>query len=208
MKNKKGFTLIELLAVIIILGILMTTAVIGVTRYINDSRRSTYVNTGQSYVNAVLTAVNSTKIHADSPGTLYMVPVGTDKQKSCVGLEKGGKSPFSKEWKYAYVGVKYTGKDYEYFYMSLDGANHAVNFVKASDLSDQGGKLVATGSDIKEIPEIAAGYLTEEKNFYVGTGANPPSIPDNGSDALKEIATTAGADISVVRFYVHSSCDQ
>lgn len=40
--KKKGFTLIELLAVIIILAIILMIAVIGVTRYIVESRKSIY----------------------------------------------------------------------------------------------------------------------------------------------------------------------
>ena len=46
--KKNGFTLIELLAIIIILGVLMIIAVPAVTKYINDSRKSTYVNTAKN----------------------------------------------------------------------------------------------------------------------------------------------------------------
>ena len=37
--NKKGFTLVELLAVIVILGILLTLAYMGVSQYLNQARR-------------------------------------------------------------------------------------------------------------------------------------------------------------------------
>ena len=40
--NKKGFTMLELLAVIIILGILITLAYMGVSRYLNQARSTTY----------------------------------------------------------------------------------------------------------------------------------------------------------------------
>ena len=42
MKNRKGFTLLELLAVIIILGILMGLAYMGVSRYIRSSNDALY----------------------------------------------------------------------------------------------------------------------------------------------------------------------
>lgn len=42
MMNKKGFTMIELMAVIIILGILMTLAYMGVTQYLDRTRDATY----------------------------------------------------------------------------------------------------------------------------------------------------------------------
>lgn len=40
--NKKGFSLIELLAVIVILGIIMTVATIGVIKYLEQSRKQAY----------------------------------------------------------------------------------------------------------------------------------------------------------------------
>ena len=40
--NKNGFTMLELLAVIIILGILMGLAYMGVSRYLNQARSTTY----------------------------------------------------------------------------------------------------------------------------------------------------------------------
>ncbi len=44
MMNRKGFTILELLAVIIILGILMTLAYVGVSGYLNKTRSATYEN--------------------------------------------------------------------------------------------------------------------------------------------------------------------
>lgn len=40
--NKKGFTMLELLAVIIILGIVMTLAYMGVSKYLDQARDATY----------------------------------------------------------------------------------------------------------------------------------------------------------------------
>ena len=52
-KLLKGFTLIELLAVIVILGILMLVAIPSVTKYIEKSRKSTFITSVKNLVGAV-----------------------------------------------------------------------------------------------------------------------------------------------------------
>ena len=59
MKKKNGFTLIELLAVIIILGILMIIAIPSVTKYISDSRKSSYVDSAKEIIGSARNLVNS-----------------------------------------------------------------------------------------------------------------------------------------------------
>lgn len=145
--NKKGFTLIELLAVIIILGVLMIIAIPAVTSYIQNSRKSAYVDTAGAYVSAVRTKVNEGHdMQLFSTDTLYLIPVGDklytatngDSNVSCVAVESGGQSPFSSKWNYAYVGVIYNGQGYEYFFVSEDGAGQGLTFMKYKEMTDEG----------------------------------------------------------------------
>ena len=161
--NKKGFTLIELLAVIIILGILMIIAIPSVTSYIQNSRKSAYVDTSAAYVEAVRTKVNEGKeFRLFSTDTLYLIPVGdknhdtTDQTSaaagtainaSCVSVESGGQSPFSDTWHYAYVGVTYDGKGYNYYYIGEDGANQGVPFMPFKVLTDEGVGLIYSSTN-------------------------------------------------------------
>lgn len=149
MKNKKGFTLIELLAVIIILGVLMIIAIPSVTTYIQNSRKSAYVDTSAAYVEAVRTKVNEGKdFRLFSTVTLYLIPVGdkliggTEGGHSCVSVESGGQSPFSDTWDYAYVGVTYDGKGYNYYYVGQDGAGQGLAFMPFKVLTDEGTGLI------------------------------------------------------------------
>ncbi len=132
--NKKGFTLIELLAVIIILGVIMLIAVPSVTRYIQQSRKKAYVSTASQYVSSVVNMVNSGDLKFYESNTLYLVKVGHN--GSCVKLERGGQSPFSNTWKYAYVGVVYTGMGYDYFFMGEDGTGQGIALTRERNLID------------------------------------------------------------------------
>ena len=154
--NKKGFTLIELLAVIIILGVLMIIAIPAVTSYIQNSRKSAYVDTAMAYVKAVTTKVNEGHdMQLFSTDTLYLIPVGDklhdatstgDGKVSCVAVESGGQSPFSSTWKYAYVGAIYNGQGYEYFFVSEDGAGQGLTFMTSKELQDEGSNDLYTNT--------------------------------------------------------------
>ena len=73
--NKKGFTLIELLAVIIILGILMIIAIPSVTKYINDSRKNSYIGTAKEMVAGARNMVNDGKLEMFDTGTTYYIDI-------------------------------------------------------------------------------------------------------------------------------------
>jgi len=143
LKNKKGFTLIELLAVIIILGVLMLIAIPSVTQYISNSRKSTYISSGSSYMTAVsLMANDSDGITINDTSRVYFIPVSNDANYSCVKLEKGGKTPFGDWWpkaepaatpipvtdssSFAYVMVVMNdeGTSYSYAFVARDTAKY------------------------------------------------------------------------------------
>lgn len=128
--NKKGFTLIELLAVIVILGVIMVIAVPAVTKYINQSRKDSYISTAKSFADAVSTAA------ATNTGTDYQLPadgkaIVVDVKK--VKLNKGGQSPYTSEDfgkdtnSFAQVIVYNNGGDYEYYFVSKDSKGNAID---------------------------------------------------------------------------------
>lgn len=52
--NNKGFSLIEMLAAVVILGVLGTIAVVGTTKYINQSRKKAYIVMSESIYEAAM----------------------------------------------------------------------------------------------------------------------------------------------------------
>lgn len=86
-KNNKGFTLIELLAVIVILGILMIVAIPQVTKYIEQSKKDTFVDTAKAYINAARYAYLNDELTC-TVGDSAIIPIYS------LDVDNSGKSPF------------------------------------------------------------------------------------------------------------------
>ena len=103
LKNRKGFTLVELLAVIVILALIMSIAIISMSGIMQSARYSTMKETGLQIINGVrqqLTLAN--ELNAGVNGSQFTTTNGIDYYFTSNLLEKGGKtSPLGGEFKYA-----------------------------------------------------------------------------------------------------------
>ena len=168
MKNKKGFTLIELLAVIIILGILMIIAIPAVTSYIQDTKKSAFVDSAVAFMDDVRNKVNSqTNIDASDATVLYLIPAGNVEGSTCVKLESGGESPLASSWDYAYVGVTYNAdhSGYNYYFVGRDSGGNGLEFTSYKDVRANGAK------DLFASNHTAKTYEATLKTLYASTSA-------------------------------------
>ncbi len=130
MKNKeKGFTLIELLAVIIILGVIMLIAIPSVTKYINDSRKKTYITTTKEIISGARTKVNEGTLEMFNQGATYYIPT------SCIKTENSSRSPYG-EFTIAYVVVTYHKSGYDYYWTGTDASNMGIKNITAQNKLD------------------------------------------------------------------------
>ena len=73
--NKKGFTLIELLAVIIIIAIIGLIAIPSVSNIIESSRKNSYVDIVNAYVEKARQEITSRNIVIKKDGSTYYIPI-------------------------------------------------------------------------------------------------------------------------------------
>lgn len=88
--NNKGFTLIELLAVIVILALIVTIAIPGVTKYLQTARKGVYYTNVLTAVSAVKDDVNYNAITSDKVYSLEEINALLD--------TKLGQSPFGADY--------------------------------------------------------------------------------------------------------------
>ena len=192
--NKKGFTLIELLAVIIILGILMIIAIPSVTKYINDSRKSAYIDTAKEIVGGTRNIVNEGKLGMYDTGITYYIPA------SYVNTENALKSPYGEfPEKAAYVGVIYDGIGYNYYWISSDDTGQGIDEVTPFDKLD----IDLIKSDINPndiydtVSETGIGnrkiVKVLENGVWVTKTENAGNmIPENGGNSSNSIKYPSG----------------
>lgn len=98
LKNKKGFTLVELLAVIVILALIMSIAIISMSGIMQSARYSTMKETGVQIINGVRQEFT---LNSEYSADFINSPTGYDYYFTSNLLEKGGKtSPLGGEFKY------------------------------------------------------------------------------------------------------------
>ena len=200
--NKKGFTLIELLAVIIILGVIMLIAIPSVTGQISASRKSSYAKSTQEFINSVIKIVNNGQLDVFDTNTLYAIPVGNNDDYSCVQMESGGTSPYSPEYKYAYVFFTYDGNGYDYWVTAKDWTDQGIYLVKAGEVGarnyNANGLVTEHGvGKLKEIQFLMKAYEGSPTGYSVmqDSPAPGPGAKCTKGDSGWANATGATGDV-------------
>ena len=196
--KKNGFTLIELLAVIIILGILMIIAIPSVTSYINNSRKSAYVDTAREIISGARSFVNEGKVPMYDTDVTYYV------NYKCISTENGSKSPYGDFVDgETFVVVTYTGKGFNYYWVSRDETGQGVNTITSLENLDEDAIVSdIKAGDIKTNVPVGSRTKTQEVGAncqLVGTPTQADTanaVPEGGNSGGNGGSTTP-TDVAV-----------
>ncbi len=149
MKNNKGFTLVEILAVVIIIGLVMTIAIPAVSRYMLDSRRTSYVANMNAYAETIKGEFME-KEFGDFPedGDILIVPI------EYIALEKseGKKSPFGEyDYDRSYVVIVPERNTYQYYISVRDDSGKGMVSIAKNKLN----KEEVIDVEIYDIPALS-----------------------------------------------------
>ncbi|MBE6158166.1 MAG: type II secretion system protein [Firmicutes bacterium] len=159
--NKKGFTLIELLAVIVIMGILMLVAIPAVQRYIENSKKDTFVNIAEEYIAATKKLMLSGSYvcgEATSDNTYY-IPIDSETDGI---MESKVVSPFTKRKVVGWILIKKTGDTVKYYILLSDDSKTGY-MIKGNG----GGNLYNFGIESSSLSRDSVKYQTGSGGYPI-----------------------------------------
>jgi hypothetical protein len=158
----------------------MIIAIPSVTSYINNSRKSAYVDTAKQIISGARNMVNDGKLEMFSTNTTYYIPI------SCIGTENGTKSPYG-DFQEAYVIVTYDGTNFTYYWVSRDETGQGVKDITSADNLKEESII----SDI-EPGDIQVTAVNPNKSNVLELNASCDSFGDGGNTTPSGIANYNG----------------
>ncbi len=185
LKNKKGFTLVELLAVIVILALIMSIAIISMNGIMQGARYDTMKETGLQIINGVRQQLTlSNELPMENGDTVYCY-------FSEAILSKGGKtSPLGGTFKY-YTGTPDpTDGPFALGYTGVFKVKTSTALACTEGSGESYVKAVGKGNG--KSPEFSICLITNEGGNYYINDATEASLSSNRNDGIVKGNTSNG----------------
>ena len=177
LKNKKGFTLVELLAVIVILALIMSIAIVSMTGIMQGARESTFKDTAVQIINGVRNQLTLSMETVNTPMSDYESTNGVDYFFEKSIIEKGGEtSPLGGSISYltnvtARTGTLTTDPTYTYS-GSIGGSTSNLKKIGSMGVyrSKTNGTCGATSISFVRVKKGASGNLEYSICLTAGSG--------------------------------------
>ncbi len=154
-----------------------------------DIKSKNYIDTVNSFISNLKTKINyTTDFSFYNSDTFYLVQVSDDRSKSCAPLERGGVSPYGKNWEYAYVGVTFDGNSYTFYFMAQDSSKVGLSLTSEDNIRLKGTSLIKT-------------ELVDFRNIYNHEGSivySNEKIPSELRSAIKEATSKDYERVSII----------
>ena len=144
MKNKKGFTLVEIIVVLVILAILAAIAVPSVIGYVNEAKKTRYVQEAHSIYTVVETEVARYKATTSTDDNDINNYIKNVLSGSTIDTAENGelKGVIAKKTELDNVDVERDGNTYKMYWISDDDHRIEATLTKNKDV-----KIVSTNSN-------------------------------------------------------------
>ena len=174
-KNNKGFTLVELLAVIVVLAIVMSMAVVAITGVLDNARKSSFVADAKSFLDGARNLVTADDVNtmlgtgtsnyaprcANGKGETKYIPLNV------INLQSGGKkSPYGNDYK---KGTSTT--------MSAQPTGDVYSYIQVTS-------TYQASNPTNSCPTTYSIFLYDGV-YAIGTAAAPIPFDDVGTDDVK-----------------------
>ncbi len=174
LKNKKGFTLVELLAVIVILALIMSIAIISMNGIMDSAKYSTFKETGLQIINGVRDQlILANELNGDTSFT----GAGQTYYFESKIVEKGGKSsPLGGE-------IQYLSETAGYTKIGMMGIYRSEN--PTATCSPSGKSFVRVKRDAGKSNFEYSICLTAGADHYYLDGTEAELLNSNNTDVVK-----------------------
>lgn len=205
--NNKGFSLVEILGVVVILSILVSLGITGISRVISNSRKDSYLNSVRLQQKSIEELINQEEYYVYDDNTVYYFDYRLGNE------DKANKSPYG-DWLSAYVVVTYDGKNNHFYWTGIDSAGYTIDLqkeVKKLTRNDiyqvTSPRPISPGKDVESKDLIVSYDYNEEGNVESNTMGSTNDVTSEEATKCFQLKELSNGTYSIVGYNISCGLD-